>query len=1157
LRWAIPLFLFALIANAETISGNKIFPGGAVAGNGVVFLDASQSFGSGNPSYQATVFPGLHTLVSNLPAGYLVSYSLCVSCSNHPVSSYKPGISVTVVVPINGFVDVSWMYSPNPGLLNGGSVLSDGSPFLSSTLLLDSAQQVANPAAFSVPVPAGSHTLFSTQPVGFTVAYSICISCTQHFTASYQSGALANVIVPPGGFVDVRFQYTALSPATITVVSPMPSQTVTGILPLAVTGSDLTKAASVEYSIGSNRIARIPAQASNPSFATTWNSALASDGTSQIEVTARDYLDNVIYQDFRSIVLSNYGNAASAPLPSVLTGMVPITLTAFDQTHFPSYWQIFLDGEIGPNPYGLLFSDQDAIHQNSRATILDTTAYPNGKHEFHFAFHSNDYPVTSTSAPGLDFRGMVTQNVLLDNARALSEILPNYLFVYTPVSTGVQLTCTRVFTNQDRDPCSAPSYSVNPLTSSPGIQVSASGLVMGLQQGYADINVLEGGRSATVHVWVRNTPGLPHFKDAGTYGTVYSAGKSIFATAAFQLTPDLVQADATLLTEVKRAGVNTLNKGIFLPNSNLALPYASWKLSYDNSSYASAWAWSLANGFRVLGSGDDIVRRPGWEATWIANWPAGSQAVQYAMQKFAQSGAGLALDVVDEASALWGSNPTPVGLIGTPHVFQSATCTGAQCSLNWPLDPTDYLFHDPLLPGGTFVLAGSSTLTTPTGASDTITSASGSQVNFTITNPVAGTRLFNAGNAPNLEYFWFSGRVPCPGNIMCNPAIPNTLLSSVASWLRSAPATVPISWPPAGAAPTYAQRNWLKAGGVSDYPSHYWDSNQQRRTYSFGMGVRENQNSMLSAYLGRQSSIDLSKPQLLEQTMAGIDYLKFSAAGNAVYSPPVDRLLHVGAVPKAVASGIMTAAAVGSAGVKIYKYDSSFPDRRDTPGNGTEFESDGGPSTGEVLNWQAMGYSSSALTKSLQEYLLGVPVNSPYLGRNIITGARTATNGNVLIVVNGWDAPRTVLVDLSAYATGRAVLRYRVADTGIKVQPIGNVVGDTVVLGAGETAVYLFPKIAVVPGIDAVSFQPDLPGARTVLRTNYLYSQNTPLYGDPVDCSAGCTANIDRKLGDPFYSYAVIDSAGAVVCRSAAIPVPAGLSVTLAVNPVTRGPFCQ
>ncbi len=955
----------------------------------------------------------------------------------------------------------------------------------------------------------------------------------------------------------MRFQYTALDPATITVTSPTPSQTVTGTLTLSVTGGNLAKAASVEYTIGSNRIARVPAQTSNPNFSTTWNSALASDGNSQLEVTVRDYLDNTIYQDFRSIVLNNYGNAASAPLPGVLTGTVPVTLTAYDRTHFPSYWQIFVDGELGPSPYGLLFSDQDAVHQNARSTVIDTTAYPNGKHEFHFAFHSNDYPVTNTSAPGLDFRGMVTQNVTIANTRALAEILPNYLFIYTPVSTGVQLTCSRVFTNGDRDPCAAPTYSVDPLTSSPAIQVSPSGLLISQQEGYGDIIVSEGGRTAVSHVWVRNAPGLPHFQDAGNVGTAYLAGKSLFATAAFQLTPDLLETDAALLAEVKRAGVNTLNKGIFLPNSNVALPFATWKANYDSSSYISNWTWARANGFRVLGSGDDIVRRPGWEGSWIANWPGAAQAVQYAMQRFTQSGAALAVDVVDEASALWGINPTPVGLIGMPRSFQSATCTGPQCSFNWLSDPADYTIHDPIVPGSSFVLGGTSALATPAGGSSAITSTTGTQVNFTIANGVAGTRTFDATNSPNLEYLWFSGRVPCQGNVMCNPALPNTLLANVSAWLRSAAPAVPISWPPAGAAPVYGQRNWLKPGGVSDYASHYWDSNQQRRTYPFGMGVRENQNSMLTAFLNRQSSVNINRPQLLEQTMAGIDYLKFSPSGNAVFTPPTDRLLHVGAVPRAVVSGIMSSAAVGSAGVKLYKFDTAFADRRDSFGNGAEFESDAGPSTGETLNWQAMGYASATLTKALQEYVLGTPVNSPYLGRNIITGARTSANGNLLIVVNGWDAPRTVLVDLSAYTTGRPVLRYSVFDTGINVQSMGNIVGDTVTLRAGETAAYLLPKVATVPGVETITFQPDQAGNRTVLRTNYLYSQNTAPYGDAMECTAGCRAIIDRKLGEAFYSYAVLNSSDAVQCRSAALLLPPGATVPLAVNPATRGPFCQ
>jgi hypothetical protein len=1158
---SLTLFLFfAILTNAETLTGTKSLSGGTGLAVGTVWLDGNQISGSDNLVIRSVIYPGVHTLDSNAPTGYAISYSVCVNCTNHPVLSFMSGSSVKIVVPINGAVDISWIYTAQPGILQGTQTLSDGSAFTAASFTLDGVQSVpAGSPSFTTVIPAGIHTLLSSAPLGYAVAYSICANCNLHPLSSFQTGYLASVNVPPAGFADVRFQYTPVGAATITVTSPAPNQTVTGIIPLSVTGGNLSKAASVEYAIGSNRIARIAAQPGNPTFQAMWNSALASDGNSQIETTVRDDLDNILVQDVRSVVLSNFGNAATAALPSVFTGNVPVALTAFDRSHFPAYWQVFLDGEIGPNPFGLLFSDQDAVHQNARSTTLDSTAYPNGRHEFHFAFHSNDYPVTNPSAPGLDFRGMVTQNVTVTNPRALMEILPNYLFIYTPVSTGVQLTCTRVYTNQDQDPCSAPAYSLNAATSSPGIQVSASGLVLGMQEGYGDITVSEGGRSALVHVWVRNTPGTPHFQDAGSYGTTYVAGKSLFAIAPFQLTPDLLQADASLYAEVKRAGVNTLNKGIYLPNSNLTLPFSTWKQSFDSSSYASVWAWSLANGFRVLGSGDDIVRRPSWEGYWTANWPGAPQAVQYAMQKFAQSGAGLAVDVVDESSALWGTNPTPVGLIGTPHAMQSATCTGAQCAFTWPslIDPLENTFHDPLLPGGTFVLAGSTSLTTPAGSADIISTMSGTQANFTIPNPVTGTRTFNATNSPNLEYLWFSGRVSCPGNVMCNPALPNNILSNVAGWLRSATPAVSISWPPAGAAPLYAQRNWLKPGGVSDYASHYWDSIQQRRTYPFGMGVRENQNSMLTAFLGRQSFVITNRPQLLEQSMAGVEYLKYSGAGIAVYSPPADQLLHVGVVPRAVASGIMTAAAVGSAGVKLYKFDNSFAQRRDSVMNGADFESDAGPTTGEVLNWQAMGYASATLSKSLQEFVLGAPVSSPYLGRNIITGARTGPNGNLVIVVNGWDSPRSVQVNLTAYRTGNNVWRYRVGDVSVKLQAMGDIVADTVLLAAGETGVYFFPRTATVAGLDTVSFQPDLPGTKTILKTNYLYSQNTPLYGDPVDCSSGCSVKVDRKLGDVFYSYAVTDVGGTVLCRSAPIAMPAGTSVSLLVNSTTRGSVCQ
>ncbi len=255
---------------------------------------------------------------------------------------------------------------------------------------------------------------------------------------------------------------------------------------------------------------------------------------------------------------------------------------------------------------------------------------------------------------------------------------------------------------------------------------------------------------------------------------------------------------------------------------------------------------------------------------------------------------------------------------------------------------------------------------------------------------------------------------------------------------------------------------------------------------------------------------------------------------------------------------MVTAAAAGAAGIKIYKYDVDYSSRNADRGTGSEYDLGGSPTTGAVWNWQAMGYAAATVAKSLQEFVLGAPGKSPYLGRNIITGVRLGANANLLIVANTWDGARTLTIDLSAYATGNAVLRYRVSDVAVKLQGLGVVSSDSVSLGPGESALYLFPKSANAAGVDTVTFQPDTSGTKTVLRTNYLYSDNTAAYGDPVDCSSGCSIKVDRKLGEAFYTYAVLDSTGVEQCRSAAVTVPASsTSVTLLVGTQTRSAVCQ
>jgi hypothetical protein len=955
---------------------------------------------------------------------------------------------------------------------------------------------------------------------------------------------LAAIQIGSLGSAATRRTKPAPGAGSLSIASPVLNQVVSGTLHLAPSGN-LAGVSSVEFLIGNYRIAR---QAAAP-FTYDWNSALAADGDSQIEFIARDPFDNIVFDQTVPVTLQNFNDKAQSTngaLDQTLSGTVALSLRAVDSVHFPAYWQLFVDGEL----FALRFTDETAKGDVTLTQNLDTTRYPNGKHEFHFAFHSNDYGVATPPGGPEDFRGMITRNVTLDNGRTFMDVQPNYLHVYTAVGGTVALGCARLYTNLDQSPCLAPQYAAADPTV---VSVDPSGNLTGLKEGFTDVTLTEGGKTAVAHAWVRNTPGVPHFVGDGNYSTAYVDGKSIFAIAPFLLEPNSVRDPATL-AEVKRAGVNTLTRGLYINPTDLTTSFAAWQASYD-SAIAPDWAFAAANGFHAIASGDDVARVPGAEGWRTLNWPNGKAAVQYAIQKFAASGAALSVDMIDEASALWGPNPQPPGKLGAANSMQAINCAGTVCTVTWPgLSSNQY--HDQIGAGLTFVLTGDPALSTPAGQVYTVGNVTASTFDFT--PAAAATVVFTPQSKPNLEFLWFARKDTC-GGAPCTPSLPNSVLATITGWLKSAPATAALSWPPAGVALTATQANWLGPGSLSDYASHYWDTNQQRATYVFGKGVRESQNSILTSFYARQPVVQLGRPQLMEIGITGTNYTKNSPPGTDTYNPPLDDLQHVGNVPKAVTSTMMEAAAVGIAGLRIYQFETPGDYALNTaqgPGGGG-VQTGAGPFTGEVANWRAMGYAANALGKAMQPYVLGAALSSPAYGRNVVSGARRGAGGNMLMVVNGWDGARQLAIDFRPYKNGSGCVRYRVSESAIKTALLPDSDGETVQLDSGESVVYIFPNSAAAP-IDTVAFSAaPSNGAKVALRYGYVFAGNVAGFGEAVDCSNGCSLAIDRKLGDVFYQYTVVDACGTVVSRSGMQTLGAGNSVALAVPGVGKMRSCQ
>jgi hypothetical protein len=853
-------------------------------------------------------------------------------------------------------------------------------------------------------------------------------------------------------------------------------------------------------------------------FSISWNSALTSDGSAQIETIACDLLGNVISDTVTPVVFSNFGTKAevlNGGLPAKMSGSTTISLHAYDPLHSPAYWTAAIDGEILP----VIYTDQAAKNDQTQNQTIDTTIYPNGMHEYYFAFHSNDYNNPNPPPGNENFRGAVIQRVDIENGRTFMEVIASYLHVYTPVGGTVSLGCSRAYTNGDQDACQAPTWVPNDPTVA---TIDATGKLLGLKEGFTDVTLTEGGKSTLIHVWVKNDPGLPHFTTNGGMSTAYVPGQSTFIVAPFLLAPNYVSADPSLLSEVRRAGINTLTTGIYINPVDLTTSYAAWLSGY-NSTILPTLQYAAANGFRILGTGDNIARNIGAEAYRTLNWPQGKQAVQYAVQTFAQSGTAVSIEMIDEAGFLWGPNPTPPGLLGASNSMQSIACTGSTCTVTWP-NLADNSYHDTIGNGLTFTITGNPALNTPSGATYTVQNATANTFTFAPATPVTGT--FTPQSNPSTEFEWFARANTC--GTPCVPPMLNSSLATITSWVKGATPSLPVGYPPGGIVLTSGQRNWIGQGSLSDYASQYWDTGQQRPTYIFGKGVRESNYWMLNAFYARQPYMQINRPQLMLIGLSDTAYLKNSPPGTDGYNPPVDQFLNPGVVPKSVGSTMFSAACAGASGLRLYQFEDADDHHLEVIGGpGGSYQMGAAPFYGAVNLWRSMGYAAALMTKVLQPYLLSPPSSSPALGRNIVTGVRKASAGTMLMVVNGWDGDRTLKIDFTPYKSGFGAVRYRVNSTWLRTALLPDENNETITLSAGETAVYIFPNSSAPTGLDNVTFLPVPPvgSSKMSITYGYIYQQNVAAFGDSYDCTSGCTLPVDRRLGDVYFQYTFTDPA--------------------------------
>jgi hypothetical protein len=393
--------------------------------------------------------------------------------------------------------------------------------------------------------------------------------------------------------------------------------------------------------------------------------------------------------------------------------------------------------------------------------------------------------------------------------------------------------------------------------------------------------------------------------------------------------------------------------------------------------------------------------------------------------------------------------------------------------------------------------------------------ATAATFDFMPAGPVTGT--FTPANDPNLEWAFYTAW--CPD---CNPHIPNTQVATINNWLRSGPAVVPYSWPVMGDSAPQVASAWMGPAGISDFVTHYWATTYGRVTYPWGMSVPEATSSMRKRFYERQPFININTAQFLQGGMMGQEYTKAASGGS--YNPLVDILVEPGASEEAITAQVMTGAAVGAAGMRLYSYQTASQTSANlNAAAGSLLQTGSNPVDTLLPHWRAMAYGTKLLNSTLTPFVLGVPLNSPAYGTNVITGARQGSNGRMLMIVNGNGYARTVNVSFAAYTYGYAPTRYRVSSTGIRTDVLNTTTGESITLSAGETVVYLFPNASTVTFTDAVPMT--FPGGyKVALVFGYVYPDDLSIRPDVIDCSTGCTLAVDRRLGPAYYQMRYTDS---------------------------------
>lgn len=432
-------------------------------------------------------------------------------------------------------------------------------------------------------------------------------------------------------------------PPTFELITPTANETVKGTIEMAVNAQSIPGLDHIQF-IMNGRIlynAGEPVTSVKPPYTFFWSSANYFDGNYTLQAVGLDVNGNVLKTS--SVVNFAIANGSttfsftSPGLSSPSSGTVNLTGQTNLSTGQPAkIYNCFIDGRV------LEFAFLPAP---SFTLPLDTTQYPNGKHEL---------------LCGVSFEGAATTTLVsaqevvdFENGNAPMELRTNFSELPMAIGDNVVLQVKLVNTDLSESAQAAASFASADSTIA---AVASDGTVTAVATGLTTITATAAGKTRTVQVIVNSSHALPHFSASGQVLTSYAQGQSIFLRTLYQLDASTVAANPTILNN---SGINALTSGFYFnagdnPDNTT---YAAWLPGTDNllnqlSNTASA------NNLSLFLTGDDIDRSDAEMYDTITN-PDSPAKLQHIFNWAKNSGRVVAVDMIDEADINWGATPVP------------------------------------------------------------------------------------------------------------------------------------------------------------------------------------------------------------------------------------------------------------------------------------------------------------------------------------------------------------------------------------------------------------------------------------------------------------------------------------------------------------------